>query len=159
MLNLYTLKCDAFAYKPNYINFDNYCSGRVQNFCGTYYKKKFVGEHKIEARNIYNYNVDESGFTTVQTKSPKGVSQREKHQVGFIANGWNYDTGLWPIDRNFFKNSDFVASENLQGKMIVDDVENSEGTKGETLENIPTNSSNVQNITSNEMQSNILAHN
>lgn len=47
--------------------------------------EKVVDEHKIDAQHIYN--VDESGFSTVQKKSPKVIAQRGKHQVGFIASG------------------------------------------------------------------------
>lgn len=47
--------------------------------------EKLVDENDIDAFHIYN--VDESGFSTVQKKSPKILASKGKHQVGFIASG------------------------------------------------------------------------
>lgn len=47
--------------------------------------EKTVDEKKITASRIYN--VDESGFTTVQKKPQKILARKGKHQVGAIASG------------------------------------------------------------------------
>ena len=47
--------------------------------------EKIVEENMIDALRIFN--VDESGFSTVQKKSPKIISSRGKHQVGAISSG------------------------------------------------------------------------
>jgi hypothetical protein len=47
--------------------------------------EKLVDENQIDALRIYN--VDESGFATVQKKSPKVIALRGKHQVGSISSG------------------------------------------------------------------------
>lgn len=47
--------------------------------------ERIVDDNRIDALHIYN--VDESGFGTVQKKSPKVVSARGKHQVGAVTSG------------------------------------------------------------------------
>lgn len=47
--------------------------------------EKTVDENRITANTIFN--VDESGFTTVQKRQQKVVAQRGKHQVGSITSG------------------------------------------------------------------------
>lgn len=47
--------------------------------------EKIVDENGIDAFHIYN--VDESGFSTVQKKSPRVLALKGKHQVGFVASG------------------------------------------------------------------------
>lgn len=47
--------------------------------------ERIVDENGIDAFHIYN--VDESGFSTVQKKSPKVLALKGKHQVGFVASG------------------------------------------------------------------------
>ncbi|KAB0803436.1 hypothetical protein PPYR_00406 [Photinus pyralis] len=44
-----------------------------------------VDENGIDGFHIYN--VDESGFSTVQKKAPKVLASKGKHQVGFVASG------------------------------------------------------------------------
>ncbi|KAJ4437172.1 hypothetical protein ANN_17307 [Periplaneta americana] len=43
-------------------------------------KKKTVDENGITANTVFN--VDESGYTTVQKRQQKVIAQKEKHQVG-----------------------------------------------------------------------------
>ena len=45
--------------------------------------ERIVDENGLNALRIFN--VDESGFTTVQKKSPKIVAQKGKHQVGSVS--------------------------------------------------------------------------
>jgi len=47
--------------------------------------EKVVDENKINASKIYN--VDESGFTTVQKKTQKVISLKGKRQVGALTSG------------------------------------------------------------------------
>ena len=47
--------------------------------------EKLVDEESIDALRIFN--VDESGFCTVQEKSSSVIALRGKHQVGFIYSG------------------------------------------------------------------------
>lgn len=47
--------------------------------------EKTVDENNLDALRIFN--IDESGFSTVQKKSPKVVALKGKHQVGNIASG------------------------------------------------------------------------
>lgn len=44
-----------------------------------------VDEHKFDGTRIYN--MDESGFSTVQKKAQKVISEKGKHQVGAISSG------------------------------------------------------------------------
>lgn len=60
---------------------------------------------------------------------------------------------------NVFKDSYFVASGNLQKEMIVDDVENSEDTRVETVVNIAKSSDNIQVLPNNTIQEIILKNN
>jgi hypothetical protein len=47
--------------------------------------EKLVDENQVDALRIYN--VDESGFTTVQKKSPTVVTLRGKHRAGTVSSG------------------------------------------------------------------------
>ena len=47
--------------------------------------ERIVDEHKFTADTIFN--VDESGFTTVQKSLPKIVARKGKHQVGSLTSG------------------------------------------------------------------------
>ena len=54
--------------------------------------EKVVDEESIDTLRIFN--MDESGFCTVQKKSPRVITQRGKHQVGFISSGKEVSTQL-----------------------------------------------------------------
>ncbi len=47
--------------------------------------EQIVDENKLDGLHIYN--VDESGFSTVQKKSSKVISEKGKHQVGALSSG------------------------------------------------------------------------
>lgn len=47
--------------------------------------ERIVDKHKFTADNIFN--VDESGFTTVQKSLPKIIARKGKHQVGSLTSG------------------------------------------------------------------------
>lgn len=66
--------------------------------------EKIVDENKFDALTIYN--VDESGFSTVQKKAPKVLALRGKHQVGTISSG---ERGV---------NTTLVACTNAAGNFV-----------------------------------------
>ncbi|KAF2885981.1 hypothetical protein ILUMI_20193 [Ignelater luminosus] len=126
------------------------------NVYGFFYM--LVDENSIDVFHIY-YNVDESGFSTVQKKWRKILAFKGKHQAGFIASGergvnatlvccWNAARNNVPPMSIFkrqlmhpaLKNigflgslveSNFVASENLDLEESVQDNNTSHRTASE----------------------------
>lgn len=130
--------------------------------------------HRLQPLDVGVFKSMESSYSLIMTKwlrSNPGdkVTQFEITQLlteAYIQAATTHNamsgfraSGVWPIDRNVFKDSDFVASENLQIEMIVDDVENFEDTNSETVVTTAESFDNIQVIPNNTIQGNILKNN